>query len=148
MTHTLCKWTVALVGTTLLALLPFTQGWAEEGKMMSCPADMVDQGEYCIDREPQDKLAHWYKAADTCEQRDERLCENKEWLDACDAFPHNGILQMPNKKSEWLNMWVFETTDKVFDSVDRGYYRCRTGSGPRPSDWPLIGRPFRCCVSK
>ena len=58
MTHTVYKWTITLVGVTLLALVPIVQGWAEEGKMMSCPADMVDQGEYCIDREPQEKLAN------------------------------------------------------------------------------------------
>ncbi len=148
MTHSLRRCTVVLVGAIILAMTPLTQGWAAEGTNMTCPADMVDQGEFCIDRQPQEKKTNWYKAADVCEQRGERLCSTDEWLDACDAFPHNGIVQMPNKKSEWLNKWVYETSEKVFDAVDRGYYRCRTGSGPRPSDWPLIGRPFRCCISK
>ena len=148
MTQQLYRWVIALCGIAIIAFIPLSHGWTETGTIPSCPADMVDQGEYCIDREPQEKLATWYKAADICEQRGERLCTNKEWLDACDAFPHNGILKMPNTKSEWLDTWVFETSDKVFDAVDRGYYRCRTGSRPRPSDWPLIGRPFRCCVSK
>ena len=136
-----------LVSVLLLGWVVVGVAWAAEGTMMTCPGDMVDQGGYCIDREPQER-ANWYKAADVCEQRGGGLCSSNEWLDACDAFPHNEILQMPNKKSEWLDKWVYETSDKVFDAVDRGYYRCRTGSSPRPSDWPLIGRPFRCCVSK
>ena len=146
----LLRCSFVVLGLTLISIIPWSSVFAAEGagSAKSCPADMVDQGGFCIDRAPNPKMKHWYDAADICEQRGKRLCSNKEWLDACDSYPHNQIEQMPNEKSEWLDIWVFETHDNVFDAVDRGYYRCRTSSNMRPSDFPLIGRPFRCCSSK
>ncbi len=148
--RTLFRWSVVVGSLVFFAMIPWSSAIAAEGSGSagSCPADMVDQGGFCIDRAPNQTMKHWYDAADACEQRGKRLCSNKEWLDACDSYPHNKIEQMPNEKSEWLDIWVFQTHDNVFDAVDRGYYRCRTSSNMRPSDWPHIGRPFRCCSSK
>ncbi len=148
--RTLFQCSVVVGSLVLLSMIPWSSAMAAEGAggSESCSSGMVDQGSFCIDRAPDQSMKHWYDAADICEQRGKRLCSNKEWLDACDSFPHNEIEQMPNEKSEWLDIWVFQTHSNVFDAVDRGYYRCRTSSNMRPSDWPLIGRPFRCCSSK
>ncbi len=108
-----------------------------------CSVEMSDMGGFCIDKQPSPGQANWYDAADSCQARGKRLCANEEWLQACDASPINAVAAMPGL--EWLANWVFETSEKVFDSMDHGYFRCRTSSQPRPASRPFEVRKFRCC---
>ena len=113
----------------------------------ACPEDMSDLGTFCIDKIPVRSQVSWYLAAERCEAQEKRLCTNTEWLDACDTSPSNGVEQLPppDNESEWLANWVFETSTKVFSSIDRGYYRCITESHPWPSDRPYAIKWYRCC---
>tara|TARA_B100000315_G_scaffold61563_1_gene55895 strand:- start:2375 stop:3166 length:792 start_codon:yes stop_codon:yes gene_type:complete len=113
----------------------------------SCPEDMVDMGEFCIDRIPVRSQVNWYVSSEACEVLGKRLCTNDEWLEACDVAPNNEVEMLPPPKheSEWLHNWVFETSSKVFASVNRGYYRCSTVSHPWPSDRPYAIKWYRCC---
>lgn len=113
----------------------------------ACLGDMVDMGGYCIDRHPTKTFVNWYEAADQCQLHQKRLCTNSEWLQACDASPLNEVEEMPGRQSEWLDKWVFETSDQVFDAMDRGYFRCRTSSHPWPSYRPYQIKWFRCCLN-
>jgi len=108
-----------------------------------CSEEMSDMGGFCIDKQPSPGQANWYDAADFCQARGKRLCTNEEWLQACDASPINAVAAMPGL--EWLANWVFETSEKVFDAMDHGYFRCRTSSQPRPASRPFEVRKFRCC---
>jgi len=112
-----------------------------------CPAGMMDMGGYCIDQQPRREFVNWYEAADQCQVRGKRLCSNTEWLQACDAAPINEVEEMPSQQTEWLDKWVFETSDQVFDALDRGYFRCRTSSHPWPTYRPYQIKWFRCCVN-
>lgn len=116
------------------------------GARPSCPENMSDMGGYCIDKQPIPAPANWYAAADSCQASGKRLCSNEEWLQACDASPLNGVSAMPEGGPEWLSNWVFDTSDQVFDSLDHGYFRCRTSSQPRPTSRPFEIRKFRCCL--
>ncbi len=122
------------------------------GKMLfgateHCPEDMVDMGEFCIDRIPVRSQVNWYASSEACEALGKRLCTNDEWLEACDVAPNNEVEMLPPPKheSEWLHNWVFETSSKVFTAVNRGYYRCTTVSHPWPSDRPYAIKWYRCC---
>ena len=122
-------------------------GSALFGKREACPEDMADMGEFCIDRIPVRSQVNWYASSEACESLGKRLCTNEEWLDACDVAPNNEVEMLPPPKdeSEWLHNWVFETSSKVFKSVNRGYYRCSTVSHPWPSDRPYAIKWYRCC---
>lgn len=115
--------------------------------VIHCPEDMVDMEGFCIDRIPVRSRVNWYASSEACEAQGKRLCTNEEWLDACDVAPNNEVEMMPppNDESEWLHNWVFETSSKVFASVNRGYYRCTTVSHPWPSDRPYAIKWYRCC---
>ena len=122
-------------------------GGALFGIREACPEDMADMGEYCIDRIPVRSQVNWYVSSEACEAQGKRLCTNEEWLEACDVAPNNEVEMLPPPKdeSEWLHNWVFETSSKVFKSVNRGYYRCTTVSHPWPSDRPYAIKWYRCC---
>ena len=113
----------------------------------ACPEDMADMEGFCIDRIPVRSRVNWYVSSEACEAQGKRLCTNEEWLDACDVAPNNEVemLPPPHDESEWLHNWVFETSSKVFASVNRGYYRCTTVSHPWPSDRPYTTKWYRCC---
>ena len=117
----------------------------KNGRRPPCPEGMTDMGAYCIDKQMTPAPANWYVAADFCQAKGKRLCANEEWLQACDASPLNGVESMPEGGPEWLSSWVFDTSGEVFDSMEHGYFRCRTSSQPRPSSRPFEPRPFRCC---
>jgi len=139
---------VGLAG--LLLLVPSSlsfQGNVSLAESKACLGDMVDMGGYCIDRHPTKTFVNWYEAADQCQLHQKRLCTNSEWLQACDASPLNEVEEMPGRQSEWLDKWVFETSDQVFDAMDRGYFRCRTSSHPWPSYRPYQIKWFRCCLN-
>ena len=132
------------------ALIPRQQLMSASGKggfRLPCPPDMSDLGSYCIDKIPVRSQVSWYASAEACEAQGKRLCTNDEWLNACDTSPANGVEQIPppRNESEWLANWVFETSSKVFASIDRGYYRCVTESHPWPSDRPYAIKWYRCC---
>ncbi len=113
----------------------------------ACPEDMSDLGTFCIDTIPVRSRVSWYASTEACEAQEKRLCTNTEWLDACDSSPANRVEQLPPPKneSEWLANWVFETSSRVFASIDRGYYRCATESHAWPSDRPYAIKWYRCC---
>jgi hypothetical protein len=139
--------TVALAALLLVPSSLSFQGNVSFAGSKACPGDMVDMGGYCIDRHPTKTFVNWYEAADQCQLQKKRLCTNSEWLQACDASPLNEVEEMPGRHSEWLDKWVFETSDKVFDAMDHGYFRCRTSSHPWPSYRPYQIKWFRCCLN-
>ena len=115
------------------------------GKGQSCPDDMVEMGDYCIDRHQITNGLTWYGAADYCHARGKRLCRISEWLEACDGSPINEVEDMPGRQSQWVDQWVYETSTKAFDAVERGFFRCSSISHPWSQYRPLENKWFRCC---
>ncbi len=112
---------------------------------LSCPGEMVDMGEYCIDRNQITSGLTWYGSADYCHARGKRLCTIREWMDACDGSPINGVEDMPGRQPQWVDSWVYETSTQPFDAVERGYFRCSSVSRPWSQYRPLEKKWFRCC---
>ena len=111
-----------------------------------CPDDMVDLGHYCIDRNQITTGLTWYAAADYCHAGGRRLCRISEWMEACDGSPINGVEDMPGRQSQWVDNWVYETSTKAFDAVQRGFFRCSSISHPWSQYRPLENKWFRCCL--
>ena len=111
----------------------------------ACPDDMVNLGDYCIDRQKSRTKENWFEAAEACDVAGKRLCTNTEWLKACDGSPINEVEDMPGLESQWLDQWVYETSTDTFVNLNRGYFRCTSVSHPWPSYRPREHKWFRCC---
>lgn len=118
---------------------------AAPGDGKSCPRDMVDLGDFCIDRHQNTIGMTWYGAADFCDAKSRRLCKIAEWMEACDGSPINGVEDMPGRQPQWVDPWVYETSTEVFTAAERGYFRCSSVSHPWSQYRPLERKWFRCC---
>lgn len=117
----------------------------EEFLFLPCASDMVDMGDFCMDRYEAPNhfnglpfvMFTFDEAKSWCEARNKRLCYDNEWTTACEgqegwAFPY-GNVRVPgrcNDDKEWrlytqglLNLWpsnlVVEDLELLEDFLDR-----------------------------